>query len=198
MELDANLFLKGTLKVGSAAVVTSIPHLMGIDANGNVRRFANTNSAPIVYQIDSILGTNYGLVNLSAIIPNEVGSYRFKITLEFGDVSNSAYRLAAQRTIDFSLVVYNDGTATLAYSHSQLNMVSHSGQLVKVTSPMAFHSLILEDIEITPVIISKKLYIQVQNNIGSSPIYGSVGSMKCRFTAEFSRFTWTSGGHDDK
>jgi hypothetical protein len=135
-------------------------------------------------------------VNVSAFIPNEVGSYKFRFNFEFGDVSNAAFRLAAQRLVDLSLVVYNDGTATLAHSQSQLNVLSHSGELVKVTSPITVKSLLLNDIEILPVIISKKLYIEIRNNIWNSPVYGAVGSMKCRFTVEFSRFTWASGGSE--
>lgn len=192
MRIESNLILKGILKLLNVAEVSRFPFQLVIDSTGTVKKFANTTALP-VYQIADIYSTYYGNINVSSFIPNEVGSYKFRISLEFGDVSNSDYRLAAQRIVDFSLIVYNDGTATLSHTNSQLHVISHSGHIVKLTSPITLYQVSLNDIKIEPIITSKKLYLKISNNI-TSP---AIGSMKCRYNVEFKRFTWTTGGGDE-
>ena len=201
MKVKANLDIQGTLKVGSAAVVTSIPHLMGIDANGNVKRFANTNSAPTVYQINYIHSSTPARINVSGLTTTdgvnvgiELGSYNCKLEFEFGNLSNGNYRFAAKRTLEFAFVIYPFGGINV-YSLPTIYMISHAGSMVKLVNGFVWE-IKANDITFDALIVSNKLYIDVKSNFNVAAFSEANGSFQARFTAEIKKFNYQSGGGD--
>ncbi|MBS4062463.1 MAG: hypothetical protein KG029_18855 [Bacteroidetes bacterium] len=201
MELDANLFLKGTLKVGTALVVASIPHLMGIDAEGNVKRFANSSSAPTVYQINYIHSSSPARINVQALTTTdgvnvgiEIGSYTCKLDFEFGNLSNSNYRLAAKRTLEFAFVIYSFGGINV-HSLPTIYMTSHAGMVVNAVNKQTWE-VKANDITFDAVIVSDRLYIDVKSNFNVAAFSIANGSFQARYTAEIKKFNYQSGGGD--
>lgn len=192
MKVAGNIEVLGTLKVNSVPTQTGAPFVLVRDANGNVRQMPNTFSSPTVYQIAEIFGQNVGVIALNSFIGNDLGSYSCRIDAQFADLSNGAYRLIAQRTIDFSFVAFQSGAA-IAHTEPVLQLSSHSGLIVRLSDNVVF-DLNAQDIDFETAIVSNKLVVRIKNNLANSVIPAANGSIRCRYTLNLNKWNWNSGG----
>ncbi len=201
MKVKANLDIQGTLKVGNAAVVTTVPHLLAINAAGDVQKVVNNFSPPPTYQISTIVNGSPGRITVMNLPTTDgeavglnVGSYTCKFDFEFGNISNSTYRFAAKRTLEFSFIVYNWGQITV-HSLPVLHVTSQSGMMVRADNKFTW-DVKANDIVFDAVVISDRLYIDVISNLHISAYSVANGSFQARFRAEIRKFNFQSGGGD--
>lgn len=190
MRIESNLILKGILKLLNVAEVSSFPFQLVIDSAGIVKKFANTTALP-VYQIADIYDTYTGNINLNNFIGNELGAYNCRLETQFGDLSNGAYKLAAKRTVDFSLIAYQSGIAVV-HIEPTLHISSHSGTVVRLSDNVVY-DLQPNEINFQTTLSGSKLVIQIKNNL-SSPYSGSI---RCRYSLALTKWNWQSGGGEE-
>lgn len=187
MRIESNLSVKGILKLLNVAETSSFPFQLVIDSTGTVKKFANTTVLP-VYQIADIYDTYTGNINLNNFIGNELGAYNCRLETQFGDLSNGAYKLAAKRTVDFSLIAYQSGIAVV-HNEPTLHISAHSGTVVRLSDGFVY-DLQPNEINFQTALSGSKLVIQIKNNL-SSPYLGSI---RCRYSLVVTKWNWQSGG----
>lgn len=143
---------------------------------------------PTVGQMDNLYVGNEGAILLSDFIGTVVGSYFCKLHIEFGDFSNSLYRVSAFRDIQFSLSVYQVGS-TVYHTNSDLKVMSHGG-VITLLSSHEHTQLDFEDIDIHTSVVSNLLQIHILNNLANSALSLN-GTLKARYTLEITQFQYT-------
>lgn len=139
-------------------------------------------------QMDNLYVSNEGSISLYDFIGNVVGSYFCKLHIEFGDFSNSLYRVSAFRDIQFSLNVYQVG-GTVYHADTDLHVMSHGG-IVTLLSTHDHYQVLMEDIEIHTAIVSNQLRLHILNNLVASEL-NLAGTLKARYTLEIRQFQYT-------
>jgi hypothetical protein len=202
MKVKANLDIQGTLKVGTAPVVTNSPHLLTIDANGNVAKQVNSVGGPTVYQIGYIHSNSPARINVQALTTTDgipvgiaLGSYACKLEFEFGNLSNQNYRFSAKRTLEFSFVIYPFADINI-HSLPTLYLTSHAGTVVRLINGVTTWEVKANDITFDALLVSNRLYIDVKSNFNVAAFSEANGSFQARFTAEIKKFNYQSGGGD--
>lgn len=186
MRVESNLLVRGSLRIASVQEVQSAPYQLVIDSTGNVKRIISQN--PSIYQIDNFYADYFGSINIPYYIGNEFGSFNFKIEAQFGDLSNGAYRLAAQYTVVFSLVAYQAGIS-IVHTEPLLHITESSGIIVKLSDNSKYDLNINDIMFRTTLSTSNQLVIQIVNNI-PAPYSGSI---RCRYTMLVTKWEWQSG-----
>ncbi|MDP2234960.1 MAG: hypothetical protein Q8J88_00880 [Bacteroidales bacterium] len=201
MKIGSDLEIKGGLKVGAVPVFPNAPHLLNIDANGNISKQVNSVSGPTVYQINYIHSLTPARINVQTLttidgvaVGIELGSYTCKLDFEFGNLTNSNYRLAAKRTIEFAFIIYPFGGVNI-HSLPTLYLTSHAGSVVKLINAFTWE-VKANDITFDALLVSNRLYIDVKSNFNTAAFSEANGSFQARYTTEIKKFNYQSGGGD--
>jgi hypothetical protein len=143
--------------------------------------------SPTIGQMDNLYVSNEGTIALNDFVGTVVGSYFCKLHIEFGDFSNSSYRVSAFRDVQFALSVYQVGS-TVYHVKPDLKVMSHGGVVTLLASHE--HTMLdYEDIDIHAVIVSNLLQIHVLNNIANSAL-SLAGTLKARYSLKITQFQY--------
>lgn len=192
MQIRANVVLHGLLRFLNLTDVTSYAGMLVVDNTGNVRR--SINPAAVAYQISGIVGNTFGLINLAGFIGTNTGSYTVRVDMQFADLNNAAYRLSANRMIEFSFVSYQSGQSII-HTEPEIMLVQHSGLIVRLSDGVVF-DLKAQDIDCSTELANNMLRVNIRNNIGNSAIPAANASISCRYNISVKRFDWVTGGDE--
>lgn len=179
MRIDSDTRIKGKLYIGDIPTTTATSFLTR--KNGYIQEATIEAGEENWSRISSISWEGTGVVTMSSSL--QIGSYNGVLEMEFGNHSNSNYRLAAKRIVDFSFSVYQSGMFGI-HSISDLRLRAHSGTIVNVLNG-AVSTVLPQDIDIDNRIASNRLEIVITNKVSVQ------GSITCNYLLKLKRLDFS-------
>lgn len=184
MRIEANILLRGLLRLLNLQEVSAYAAMLVVDGNGNVRKALQPSVQS--FQLDNIVSNTLGIIPVTSHIGLLTGSFVIRIDFTFGDLTHTGFRLSAVRSVEFSMISYINNLS-VTHTNPLINLLHHSGTIVRLSDQAVFH-LNAEDIEIEASLQSTLLRVTVRNNLHLSAIPAANAAFKCLYTISVKQF----------